>query len=82
MKKYNANGLAGCVMQTRARSTKLLVGIYRNDQADLDEDAGPWSTVCEAHGTIIGHGSLTTARGMAVNPEEWCETCGGSQVQG
>lgn len=76
MKQYSAKGLAGCVQQTRTRKGGILVGIYRNDQAKLDEAAGPWSVVCEDHGTIIGHGSLSFARDMAACPHEWCEICG------
>lgn len=74
-KQYRAKGLAGCVRQTRTLKHKILVGVYRNDQADLCEDAGPWSTICEAHGEIIGHASLSVARDHASTPEDWCEQC-------
>ncbi len=74
-KQYRANGLAGCVRQTRTLQGKTLVGVYNNRQAGLCEDAGPWSTVCEAHGEVIGHASLAVARDHASVPEDWCEQC-------
>lgn len=75
---YDAAGLAGCVEQRRARQTGRLVGLYRNDQAGLDDDEGraPWSTVCEEHGHIIAHASLALARLHLSDPLGWCEQCG------
>lgn len=74
---YSCNGLAGCVQQHHARSNGALVGVYQGDQAGLDTDNGthPWSTVCEAHGTVICHRTLVLAKFHAVDPEGWCDEC-------
>ena len=82
MKLYCKNDLAGCVQQQRARSTGSLVGVYNNAQADMCQEAGPWSTVCEKHNTIAGHPALSLAREMAGCPEEWCDTCQLEQTTG
>ena len=76
MKQYDKNGLAGCVQQTRTRYTGILVSLYNTAQADMDEGAGPWVTVCEKHSRILGHESLAVAKDFASCPQDWCETCG------
>lgn len=77
-KEYGFNNLAGCVEQRRSRSTGLLVGLYHNEQAGLDDDEGraPWSTVCEEHAHIICHTTLALARQHLGDPAGWCEACG------
>jgi hypothetical protein len=74
---YDSKGLAGCVQQRKARENGVLVGVYRNDQAGMDDNGGkePWSTVCEAHGHIVSHTSLKLAKSHAAEPRGWCETC-------
>lgn len=66
---------AGCRQLRRARSTGTLVGVYDGEEAGLDTDGGRWSTVCEDHGTIIAHDTLTLARYHSSAPEGWCEEC-------
>lgn len=73
-REYSHNGLAGCVSQRRAQETSRVVGVYRNDQAGLDDEY-PWSTVCEDHGHIVSHPSLELARAHAAGPLGWCEAC-------
>jgi hypothetical protein len=75
MKTYGYNGLAGCVAQVKNRETGRLVGLYRNDQADLDDDDGAWSTVCEPHGMLVNHATLALARSHLAAPGDWCEDC-------
>ena len=76
IRDYSYNGLAGCVMQQRNRSTGFLVGIYVGDQAGMESDpATPWVTVCEEHHTLVCHRTLDDARGFAADPKIWCEDC-------
>lgn len=77
VREYATNGLRGCVSQQRSRQTGYLVGIYHGPQAGIDDDDGraPWSTVCEEHGSVICHVSLSLARAHAGVPLEWCEPC-------
>jgi hypothetical protein len=75
-KNYGFNGLAGCVVQRKARTTGTLVGVYNSEQAGLEQDSScVWMTVCEAHNTLVGHASLQLAMGHAVDPEGWCQFC-------
>lgn len=74
-KQYALDGVAGLVQRRKAHSTGTTISIYNNEQADLDTEGGPWSTVCEDHGTIIAHTTITLAKDMASCPEEWCEDC-------
>jgi hypothetical protein len=75
VRQYAAHGSAGCVQRRRCQQTGLSVGIYYNEQALFDVDAGPWSTVCEEHGCVVGHPTLQLARDHAPDPEGWCEDC-------
>jgi hypothetical protein len=74
MRHYAANGHAGCVKQVRSRATGTLVGLYVASQAALDEDGGPWVTVCETHGTICNHLTRKLAE-HHIPSVSWCEQC-------
>lgn len=74
-KEYDFNGLAGCVVQRKSRTTGHLVGLYHAEQAGLDSSAGPWATLCEEHGHIINHDTLALARSHLGDPTGWCEPC-------
>lgn len=65
----------GLRQRRRARSTGTHVGVYDGEQAGMDTEGGRWQTVCEEHGHVISHTTLTTARSWAAAPEQWCETC-------
>jgi hypothetical protein len=71
---YSAKGLAGCVQQRKCRATGVLVGVYRCDQAGLDDNA-PWATICEEHSTILSTTSLGAARSFASDSCSWCDAC-------
>lgn len=88
-KQYGYNGLAGCVEQRRSRTTRHLYGLYNAEQADIDGGymaahdqfseqprKYPWVTLCEDHGTICGHASLSDAR-YHLPAGDWCEACQG-----
>ncbi len=75
MKRYSAEGLAGCVEQKKCRATGHLMGLYAADQAELEDDPEfPWAVVCEEHGTILRAESMRLARAHMSRPE-WCEAC-------
>lgn len=68
---------AGCRQLRKARSTGTVVGIYRADEAGLDDGEGeePYSTICEEHSFVVSHRTLELARWHASSPEDWCEPC-------
>ncbi len=77
-KEYSFNGLAGCVVQRKARQTKLLVGLYQAEQAGMESDSEtPWATVCETHGSIVCHPTFQIAQSHLSDPVGWCEVCSG-----
>lgn len=87
-KEYSLNGIAGLVETRRCRASGTQVSIYHNEQAGLDcgctfmagkKDHDPefhysFSTLCEDHGNLVIHKTLTLARSHAPMPE-WCEEC-------
>ncbi|MCA8448877.1 hypothetical protein [Burkholderia vietnamiensis] len=73
--EHTYNGLAGCVVQRRSRTTGHLVGLYHAQQAGMDPASGAWATVCEEHATICNHGTLALARSHLGDPTMWCEAC-------
>lgn len=76
VQEYGFNGLEGCVVQRKSQVTKTLVGVYHAEQAGLDNDPDcVWYSVCEDHGTLVGHRSLRLAKDHAVDPTMWCEEC-------
>lgn len=75
-KYYNRDGYSGCVSRRRSRDTGTLVGVYNAVQAGMDPTHGcTWYTVCEDHGSVIGHETLSVANYHAPVPSEWCEDC-------
>jgi hypothetical protein len=75
IRRYACKGLAGCVEMRRSRRTGHQVGLYHAEQADLDFSAGRWATICEQHGHIVNHETLTLARSHLGDPTGWCEGC-------
>ena len=69
---------AGLRQYRKARSTGTHVGVYDGVEAGMDTDGGRWQTVCEEHGAICSHETLTLARNHASAPEGWCEACEGN----
>ena len=41
----------------------------------LDTDGGRWSTVCDAHSSVVAHDKLANARAFLHHPEDWCDDC-------
>lgn len=76
---YSAN--AGWRQTRVARTTGLPVSIYDAEPAGMDPDGGRWQTVCEAHGSIISHQTLSLARYHASAPDEWCACCMGDHTE-
>ena len=75
-KQYGAHGLAGCVQITKSRATGLRLGIYHGEQSGLEcgDRENPWVTVCEEHGTLVGHPTLRLAL-RTRSGEEFCDDC-------
>ena len=74
MLRYKFNGLAGCVVQRQLRLTGRLAGVYYAPEAQLDSSDGDWVTICEEHGTICNHKTLTLAM-VHLPCADWCEAC-------
>lgn len=62
-----------------ARSTGTLVLVVSGSEHGVDTSDGtqPWSTICDDHGGICSHETLSAARSWASAPEQWCPTCQG-----
>ncbi len=76
MKSYEFNSLAGCVIQRLSRETGTLCGLYHGEQSGIETDKiTPWLTVCEAHSTLVCHGTLALARRHLPFPSSWCDEC-------
>lgn len=76
MKRYSHAGLAGCVQQTKARSSGTLIGVYAAEQAGIDADTEtPWVTVCEPHSSMVTSSTLALAKASARAPHDWCMAC-------
>ena len=67
-------GIGGLVESKKRRASGTVVSVYNAEEADLDTEGGPFATVCEDHGSVCNHATLTLARRHAVVPE-WCEDC-------
>lgn len=81
VKQYDFNGLAGCVTQRKSRESKVLVGLYQAAQAGMEIDPEtPWATVCEDHGNIVCHPTLTAAHHFLGFPAHWCDDCRDKQL--
>lgn len=70
-----ALGYVGLLQMRRARSTGTMVGVYNRDGMGTGEDELKYTTVCEDHGTLVGHPSLALAKSHAPCPEGWCDEC-------
>lgn len=76
--KYIKANYAGVLQARRSRATGTVVTIYLAEEAGLDPAGGDYVTVCEDHGTLCNHQSLTLARAHAPYVE-WCEECQGAE---
>lgn len=66
---------AGALVSRKVRSTGAVVTLYSSKEANLDEEDGPYHTVCENHSYLVGHKNKTTALGWLSRPEDWCSDC-------
>jgi hypothetical protein len=71
-------GYAGLRSYTKTRATGTHVGVYDGNEAGMDTYAGRWQMVCEEHGWVISHETLTAALAHAPHPGEWCDRCNGT----
>jgi hypothetical protein len=63
-----------------ARQTGTLITVATAEEVSMDDCEGEtnWYTICEAHGTAIGHKNKSMATMFAPVPKEWCEYCAGT----
>lgn len=76
VKVHCHQGVSGLVESRKNRKTGTIISVYHNGQSGLEDDetAGKYSTVCEDHGMVVCHSTLSLARSHAAYPE-WCEVC-------
>lgn len=67
--------IAGLRATHRSFQTGRVVSLYDGEAAGMDTTAGRWQTVCEDHGTVISHRTLTVAEYQRADPLGWCEQC-------
>lgn len=67
----------GCIeLRTTRKGTP--VGLYRSAEAGMETDPDhPYSTVCEAHGSLVCHETRRSAEQCLSHPEMWCDECRG-----
>jgi hypothetical protein len=76
MAKTKMPNWAGLVSYHRARSTGTQVGVYKANEAGMEDDpATPWATVCEPHAGVVCHTTRADAMAAAPYPNQWCPTC-------
>lgn len=61
----------------KARQTGTPITVGSAEALGLDPDGGncKWYTLCDVHGTCIGHTTIHLAREWSSVPKEWCEFC-------
>lgn len=74
-KQYSFNNIPGCVDQRINKKTKLIIGLYRADQANMDNQRGQWVAKCETHGSTMVYETLSEAREQILMPSFWCSDC-------
>lgn len=68
-------GCDGIRKAAYAEQNGALVSVWDGEAQGMDTEGGRWSTVCEGHGTIIAHETLTLALSHSADPLGWCEDC-------
>jgi hypothetical protein len=72
--KHSGESHAGLIESKRRRYTGTVVNIYRAEEALMDPAGGPYTCICQEHGTICNFQTLWMARHHAV-VASWCEPC-------
>jgi hypothetical protein len=66
------------VVTRRARQTGLPVTVAHADDCGLEHAPGfglVWYTICDTHGSCVGHRTRRLADWHAADPLGWCEAC-------
>lgn len=80
----DARTWAGYRTAAFARESGTLVVVVDGFAAGLEVDelldacgerTPRWFTICDDHGSCVGHTTLVLARAHAANPTGWCENC-------
>jgi len=75
-KPHNISGRAGCISLRRVHETGTTVGVYACEESGIDGgDGNPYVTVCELHGSVVGHENRADALYQGASPRSWCEAC-------
>lgn len=60
----------------RSRQSGTMITVVHGEDEGLDtETEGPWYAICEAHGFISSHRTLSEARSWSASPFDWCQDC-------
>lgn len=73
--KKNWPNYAGLRAWRKSRTTGHYVAVYDGDEAGFDTEGGRWQTVCDPHGAILSHETLSNAIAFMTETVEWCEEC-------
>jgi hypothetical protein len=68
------------VQSRRARQTGRVVEVWRDLDLGVEDEAGPWVTVCPEHGSSCHHATRALAVSWAAEPLTWCEPCQGDET--
>lgn len=74
-RRTDARSLAGFRSASFARSSGAMILVLDGEPAGLDTEGGRWQTVCDDHGFICSHDTLSLASSWASCPEMFCESC-------
>jgi hypothetical protein len=66
---------AAPVQARRARQTGRVVEVWRDVDLGVEDEAGPWVTVCRDHASSCHHATRHLAVSWAAEPLTWCEPC-------
>lgn len=65
---------SGLIQRRKSKKHGVLVSVYEAVKGGFDPDGGPFVTLCEEHGSLCNHETLSLALGHAPHCE-WCEDC-------
>jgi len=64
------------IERRRNRETGTMVSVWRPGTiAEDDCDSARWFTICEDHGSLVGHPTRKLAMQWLSHPLTWCEEC-------
>ncbi len=64
----------GCLV-LKINRNKQYVGIYNSNEADMCDEAGKYSVVCEKHHTLVGTETRNQANDASLDTLQFCDEC-------